>query len=556
MRPWFERIPERFTYELEALRKAGYSFEEDSAARRQGRIVLTVKYPIDGEHHDLRVVFPDGYPYFPFEIFAPSFPAGRHKSPKEGLLCLLHQFEWSTTDTLAGMLAGPVRSIFDIHTDVPGASGTEAQEATQVTGHFHHKSETQVFTGKWNIPPEKRHGSLALGVEVAPNYEKTLRGAVLRVLDNKGSILASLDDSLATRYQKTLKARWVRIGATPQSIGPTELLSEAIKALPDLKTPNFKQGPDVVGILFPEESRYDTNEGTWVYEDNWVFVVRYKANKTVYTYLARADKFSRTDYLARVPRLTPISNKKVLVVGLGSVGSACAWQLARAGIGQLNVLDFDHLHFGNLPRWLMGFGVLGNSKAEALKSMLELNYPYATVHGFDHRIGTTDCAILPRAFEGVDLILDATAEWCVSHYLANLAKELGIPYVWVTGTPGSFGGIVGRIVPNKTEGCWGCFQQKLRDGTIKNPSQEESPLIQPQGCFHPTFTGTGFDMDHVSLAAVRLVVSTLCSGQDGGYPDFDWDVGVVDLWDDTNAPIAPRWKTYPLTRHLNCNAHE
>ena len=94
------------------------------------------------------------------------------------------------------------------------------------------------------------------------------------------------------------------------------------------------------------------------------------------------------------------------------------------------------------------------------------------------------------------------------------------------------------------------------DEGFHKPPHEDIPEIQPVGCFHPTFTGTGFDMDHVSLAAVRLVVSTLCSGQEGIYPDFDWDVGVVDLWDEKKTPIEPCWTTYPLTRHPNCKAHE
>lgn len=220
-------------------------------------------------------------------------------------------------------------------------------------------------------------------------------------------------------------------------------------------------------------------------------------------------------------------------------------------------MDFDYVQLGNLPRWFLGFSAVGWPKAVAMAGYITDNYPFVSAKYYFHRLGSNiDGQVLPDALEGVDLILDATAEWCVNHYLSDLAKQRGIPYVWATGTPGSQGGIVGRVVPNQTKGCWKCFQRHLVDKTIPCPAQEIVPDVQPVGCFHPTFTGTGFDMDHVALAAVRLVVSTLCAGQNGAYPDFDWDVGVLNLWDASNLPIAPKWSTHQLHKHRNCEEHE
>lgn len=551
MQPWFEKIPQRLEYELEQLRKAGYSFTEDEVSKAGGRIVLEVKYPIDGQCHDLKVVFPDNYPYFPVEISAPTFPVGPHKEPYTGLLCTLKDplENWSVYETLAGFLDTQVKKVHQVHQGLIVGDEFEAKEAAQATGYFPYLTSTLVFTGQWDIHPEHRYGKLVIGLEPGSDPNKALRGAVVEVQDASGNTLAQIDDLLAKRYPQKIIGRWARLNAPPAKVGGGEL-NEALKVWPALGEPRFKGAPDVVGLLFPEETQYQK------YEENWVFVVRFKKAGAHRLYLARADRFTRENYQARVPRLSPVADKKVLIVGLGAVGSSCAWQLARAGVGTLNLMDFDHVQLGNLPRWQLGLGSVGFLKTDALGNYLALNYPFVNFVGFSHRIGfSDDCRVMPLALDGVDLILDATAERGVSNYLSDLAKQLGIPYIWATGTPGSYGGVVGRVVPNKTLGCWKCFQNHLADETFHNPPHEEMPDVQPVGCFHPTFTGTGFDMDHVSLAAVRLVISTLCAGQDAAYPDFDWDVGVVDLWSELNSPIAPTWKTYTLTKHPDCKAH-
>jgi len=556
VRPWFEKSPGLLEEELELLRTTGYSFTLNEVQRAAGRLVLNVKYDIDGEQHNLTVSFPDNYPYFPVEIYAPSFPSGPHKDPYTGLLCTLKEQlkTWSTRDTLAGFLATQVRKVFLEHQPDKthmAEEGLAADEAAQATGYFPYRASTLVFTGPWAIPVEHRFGKLIIGLEEGNDPNKELRGAVLEVLDAAGNAIAKMDELLAKRYTKKISGRWARLNSPPAKASGDGIFEEALKVWPAIGKPRYKGAPDVVGLLFPEETQPKK------YEDNWVFVVRYKKKAETKGYIARADRFSQESYQARVPRLSPIAGKKVLIVGLGAIGSNCAWQLARAGVGTLHLLDYDHVQLGNLPRWQLGLAAVGLSKTDALGQHLAYNYPFVEILGFTHRLGMfDDCKVLTQALEGVELILDATAEKCVSNFLSDLAKERGISYVWATGTPGSYGGAVGRVVPNKTEGCWKCYQHHLYDERFRNPPHEDLPEIQPVGCFHPTFTGTGFDMDHVSLAAVRLVISTLCSGQEGGYPDFDWDVGVVDLWDGKNTPIAPSWTKYTLTRHHNCKAHD
>lgn len=564
MDSWTQRYPKRLQDELQALKGAGYEFELNEDERKAGRIIITVKYPLNDEVHDLIVVFPESYPYFPFEITSPTFPSGRHKDPYTGSLCLLKdpQKTWCVGDTLAGLLSTQVAKIAEVHHTPEKAADLEAHEATQITGQLPYQPGTVVFTGDWQIKQECSNGYISIGLENNTDPNIALRGAVLEVRDKNKAHLASLDDALLSRYKNIIVGRWVRLPSAPASSDPDAILKEAILKWPDLKHPKFNKGPDVVGILIPEEVQYGE------YHENWIFIVRVKTGTTRNSvsfnyYLARSDQASEKVLRARSPKLSPIGQKKILVAGLGSLGSVFSWQMARAGIGGLHLLDFDHLQLGNIPRWMYGYSAVGHSKAQILTHALQHEYPFVKSKFFHHRIGNIkytpkhlgDLEILPIALDEVGMIVDTTAEWCVSHYLSELAKEKGIPYLWATGTPGGWGGVVGRVVPYKTLGCWKCYQRHLAEGTIKQPNQEDIPDVQPVGCFHPTFTGTGFDMDHVTLAAVRLAVSTLCLGKEMAYPDFNWDVGVVDLWEKNGTPIAPIWYPYKLERHPECDCH-
>jgi len=564
MEAWFlHRYPQRLQDELLALEAGGYEYILDENERKAGRIVITVKYPIEDEVHELSVIFPENYPYFPFEITSNSFPGGRHKDPYTGTLCLLKdpQKNWSVEDTLASILSSQVVKIVAAHKSPGEAGDLEAHEAAQITGQMRYSPASFVFVGDWKIKKECNHGYISIGLEGNLDPNKILRGAVLEVQEKNRTPLEAIDGVFRTRYPEVITGRWVRLPDAPSSTEPELIIKEAIAKWPDLNIPNFKNGPDVVGILIPEEVQYGQ------YHENWIFIVRVKTHSTRSTinfayHLVRSDQASIETIRARTPKLSPIGDKKILVVGLGSLGSVFAWQMARAGIGSLNLLDFDHLQLGNIPRWMYGCGAVGHSKAQILSILLQQEYPFVKTTCIPHRIGgiktpenPSDLDILPPALDGVDMIVDATAEWCVSHFLSDLARKKGIHYVWATATPGGWGGTIGRIAPGHTHGCWKCYQLCLTDGTIKRPNQEDIPDVQPAGCFHPTFTGTGFDLDHVTIEAVRLAVSTLCQGFEAAYPDFDWDVGIVDLFGDDGKPIAPKWHPYKLEKHPECDCH-
>lgn len=549
MKLWFEQYPERLEYELQALRDAGYTPVLDGTKMSAGQAEISVLYPYDGKLHTLTAHFPEFYPYLPLEIYGLTLPPGKHICPTSGLLCLMQdlQSSWKTTDTLALMLAEKVPAILNAHSDQENPE--EAQEGTQRSGQYPYTQNSVLLTEDWEIPKQTPYGKLLIGLESGP---EPLRGAILEIQDAQGLIIAKMAPEIAKRYQKRIKGRWLRLDRPPRSAGGGPL-EDAINVVASVKSLKLDSGVDVVGLLFPEESAYQT------FVENWVFTVRtgswIKSGKYG---LARSESVSVGTMKARVPTLIPLEHKKVLIIGVGAIGSMIAWQLARSGVGKLNLLDQDFVQTGNLPRWMLGLPAVGQGKAQVMASYLKSSYPLIEVNFHEYRLGSPGVnhmqSLMPL-LQDADLVIDATAERCISHLLSDLCYEASVPYLWATGTQGSQGGVVGRVVPKKTEGCWTCYQHLIQDGTIISPAKEDIPNIQPKGCFHPTFTGTGFDMDNVSLVASRLAVSTLCRGEENAYPDVDWDVAVLDLWSKDGKPIAPHWTEYPLNRHPGCKGH-
>ena len=64
------------------------------------------------------------------------------------------------------------------------------------------------------------------------------------------------------------------------------------------------------------------------------------------------DWLQRSELLVKKEGLETLKNAKVLVVGLGGVGSFAAEFLARAGVGNMTIVDGDIVDITNINRQL------------------------------------------------------------------------------------------------------------------------------------------------------------------------------------------------------------
>lgn len=88
----------------------------------------------------------------------------------------------------------------------------------------------------------------------------------------------------------------------------------------------------------------------------------------------------RTELLLGVDNLDKIQQAKVLIFGLGGVGSWCAETLVRSGVRNLTIVDSDRICITNCNRQLMATSkTLGQVKVEALRNRLQEINPDANI---------------------------------------------------------------------------------------------------------------------------------------------------------------------------------
>jgi len=87
------------------------------------------------------------------------------------------------------------------------------------------------------------------------------------------------------------------------------------------------------------------------------------------------ERFLRSKLLLGEDKIDLLSKSKVAIVGLGAVGSYVAEGLARAGIGNFIIIDFDNVEKSNINRQLYALeSTLGIAKVNlAKKRILDIN---------------------------------------------------------------------------------------------------------------------------------------------------------------------------------------
>ncbi|MFK8016594.1 MAG: ThiF family adenylyltransferase, partial [Gammaproteobacteria bacterium] len=97
---------------------------------------------------------------------------------------------------------------------------------------------------------------------------------------------------------------------------------------------------------------------------------------------------------------------RVMVVGLGGLGSPVVSYLAGAGIGLLTLNDFDQVDLSNLPRQpLHGMGALGESKTQSAARYIEARNPGVRTVQVDRRLSIEE---LCEHVAQHDVVVDAS----------------------------------------------------------------------------------------------------------------------------------------------------
>jgi len=95
------------------------------------------------------------------------------------------------------------------------------------------------------------------------------------------------------------------------------------------------------------------------------------------------DRFSRIRRLIGNNNFNELQCKKITIIGLGAVGSYVVEALARAGLSNIRVVDFDVIKISNINRQLFALeSTLGKYKVDAAVERIRQINPDCNVEGY------------------------------------------------------------------------------------------------------------------------------------------------------------------------------
>lgn len=139
-------------------------------------------------------------------------------------------------------------------------------------------------------------------------------------------------------------------------------------------------------------------------------------------------RFSRTETLIGKTGLSTLAGKRIMICGVGGVGSYAAEALGRAGIGQITLVDFDDICLTNINRQIHALtSTVGRPKVEIMAQRLRDINPNAEiipVKAFFSR-DNADQLLAGKP----DYVLDAIDHFTAKAALITYCRERSIPVI-------------------------------------------------------------------------------------------------------------------------------
>jgi molybdopterin/thiamine biosynthesis adenylyltransferase len=160
-----------------------------------------------------------------------------------------------------------------------------------------------------------------------------------------------------------------------------------------------------------------------------------------------------------------LKRAKVVVAGVGGIGSAAAVYLAAAGVGSIRIVDHDKVSLSDLNRQVLYTeGNVGQRKVDVARERLQALNPEVEIEAVSDQI-TSDSVI--KLVADCELIVDGMDSLPARHILNHASVHLGIPLFH--GAVYGFEGRAMTVIPGKTP----CLRCLYRD-TVP---ADETPVL-------------------------------------------------------------------------------
>jgi molybdopterin-synthase adenylyltransferase len=156
---------------------------------------------------------------------------------------------------------------------------------------------------------------------------------------------------------------------------------------------------------------------------------------------------------------------RILIAGVGGLGTIAATYLAAAGVGFLRLVDHDRVELSNLNRQILYSSKdIGRAKVTVAAERLESLNPSIGIEGIQR---TFDEQTVEELTQDIDLIVDAFDNFATRYLINRVAFARRIPLIH--GAVRGFFGQVSTLIPGSTA-CLQCL-------VAHSPPEESFPII-------------------------------------------------------------------------------
>jgi molybdopterin/thiamine biosynthesis adenylyltransferase len=213
----------------------------------------------------------------------------------------------------------------------------------------------------------------------------------------------------------------------------------------------------------------------------------------------------------------------VLIVGCGALGTVSANHLARAGVGNIRIIDRDYVELNNLQRQILFDETDAlNRLPKAIAASQKLKKINSEIR-IEALIADVNPGNIEDLIAGMDLVLDATDNMEIRYLINDACVKHQVPWIYA-GVIGAFG-MTMNIIPGKTA-CFRCLMQTPPDpGTM--------PTCETVGVLNGA---PGVIASIQAVEAMKILTGHLPSGAALIY---------VDLW-------TQEFNRFSIERHPEC----
>jgi len=265
-----------------------------------------------------------------------------------------------------------------------------------------------------------------------------------------------------------------------------------------------QNGSALAGVLVSEPT--GLRDGFSTEPPRQVWLGRYNAAATTGAGVIRLDA-EWVHGREQNPEAQLLRAKHVVIVGVGSIGSAVTDLLAKAGVGELTLVDPEAFESANSSRHLVGASSVGENKAKVVGRDIAKRFPHLSVKPLEVSVADLLQPVAPPLLSA-DLIISATGNWSAESLLNSIWREGQLPPV-LYGWTEPFAAAGHALLLMHGQGSLRCIHDVLGKPRLPVTNWQQTTMLRNPSCGGMFQPYGAVELAHVNAAITELAIDML-----------------------------------------------